>query len=56
MYDQITLLYTCNQHLVNQPTVQFSSVAQSCLTLCDPMNCTLIKKKKMWHSEFLEKI
>ena len=23
---------------MNQPSVQFSSVAQSCLTLCDPMN------------------
>ena len=22
------------------PSVQFSSVAQSCLTLCDPMNCS----------------
>ena len=26
------------QHLV--PSVQFSSVAQSCPTLCDPMNCS----------------
>ena len=23
-----------------QASVQFSSVAQSCLTLCDPMNCS----------------
>ena len=23
-----------------KPSVQFSSVAQSCLTLCDPMNCS----------------
>ena len=23
-----------------QATVQFSSVAQSCLTLCDPMDCS----------------
>ena len=23
-----------------EPTVQFSSVAQSCPTLCDPMNCS----------------
>ena len=22
-------------------TVQFSSVAQSCLTLCDPMDCSM---------------
>ena len=26
--------------LVGQPGVQFSSVAQSCRTLCDPMNCS----------------
>ena len=24
------------------PSVQFSSVAQSCLTLCDPMNCSML--------------
>ena len=23
------------------PSVQFSSVAQSCLTICDPMNCSM---------------
>ena len=23
------------------PSVQFSSIAQSCLTLCDPMNCSM---------------
>ena len=26
-------------HLVAHSSVQFSSVAQSCPTLCDPMNC-----------------
>ena len=26
--------------LLNRPSVQFSSVAQSCPTLCDPMNCS----------------
>ena len=26
--------------LPGKPSVQFSSVAQSCLTLCDPMNCS----------------
>ena len=26
---------------VNQPSVQFSSVTQSCPTLCDPMNCSM---------------
>ena len=30
----------CNTHIFNNMTMdcQFSSVAQSCLTLCDPMN------------------
>ena len=27
-------------NIVNQLSVQFSSVAQSCPTLCDPMNCS----------------
>ena len=30
-------------HILNKilgPSVQFNSVAQSCLTLCDPMNCS----------------
>ena len=27
--------------LVNLHSVQFSSVPQSCLTLCDPMNCSM---------------
>ena len=26
---------------VNGPSVQFSSVAQSCPTLCDPMDCSM---------------
>ena len=26
--------------LTRQPYVQFGSVAQSCLTLCDPMDCS----------------
>ena len=29
-----------NKNLSYRPDVQFSSVAQSCLTLCDPMNCS----------------
>ena len=37
-------IYLIGQHLIwtNQPiaSVQFSSVAQSCPTLCDPMNCS----------------
>ena len=28
------------KQLSNNSSVQFSSVAQSCLTLCDPMNCS----------------
>ena len=27
--------------LKNEHSVQFSSVAQSCLTLCDPMDCSM---------------
>ena len=27
-------------NLQPQPSIQFSSVTQSCLTLCDPMNCS----------------
>ena len=27
---------------MNQPSVQFSSVAQSCPTLCDTMNCSML--------------
>ena len=27
-------------HVLSSCSVQFSSVAQSCLTLCDPMNCS----------------
>ena len=27
--------------LINPASVQFSSVAQSCLTLCNPMNCSM---------------
>ena len=40
------LQYSCLGNPMNRvvwwasPSVQFSSVAQSCLTLCDPMNCS----------------
>ena len=46
LYNRILFYHTkeCNTHMrVSQPqfsSVQFSSVAQSCLTLCDPMNCS----------------
>ena len=32
-------MYICNPRL--EEHVQFSSVAQSCLTLCDPINCSM---------------
>ena len=36
------LCYTGTSHkLSNLHTIQFSSVAQSCSTLCDPMNCSM---------------
>ena len=28
------------EHKINKDSVQFSSVTQSCPTLCDPMNCS----------------
>ena len=38
---QIIFLSGCtNLHSHQQSTVQFSSVTQSCLTLCDPMDCS----------------
>ena len=33
-------MYQTSSGLVRGSSVQFSSVAQSCLTLCDPMNCS----------------
>ena len=33
-------LKTKMQKQIKEASVQFSSVAQSCLTLCDPMNCS----------------
>ena len=39
---QSHLLFTWNYHnIVNWLSVQFSSVAQSCLTLCDSMDCSM---------------
>ena len=32
---------TYNLKICMHPYVQFSSVTQSCLTLCDPMNCSM---------------
>ena len=41
MYKINKLLGYIVQHRdYSQNTVQFSSVAQSCLTLCDPMDCS----------------
>ena len=36
----LALLPTARKSLLNLQSVQFSSVAQSCPTLCDPMNCS----------------
>ena len=37
----IRVFYTFqSDHIAHVPQVQFSSVAQSCPTLCDPMNCS----------------
>ena len=44
MYGRVPLLFTWNYHnVVNWlfSSVQFSSVAQSCLTLCDPVDCSM---------------
>ena len=44
MYGRIPLLFTWNYHNVINwlfSSVQFSSVAQSCLTLCDPVDCSM---------------
>ena len=35
---------------LSKPSVQFSSVAQSCLTLCDPMDCSLSGSSIHWDS------
>ena len=36
----MTELLCCTAEIKLQINYQFSSVAQSCLTLCDPMNCS----------------
>ena len=47
--------------LVKPSSVQFSSVAQSCLTLCDPMNCLTLchflrlpELTKMWNQMLMQ--
>ena len=37
-------------------SVQFSSVAQSCLTLCDPMNCSMQASLSITNSQSLLKL
>ena len=32
--------YAVHMNIISYKSVQFSSVAQSCPTLCDPMNCS----------------
>ena len=34
------ILYSCNKAFFSHFSVQFSSVTQSCLILCDPMSCS----------------
>ena len=41
-FDLYYHLCTCLIFQFNYKFLQFSSVAQSCLTLCDPMNCTML--------------
>ena len=42
MFDSVLYPFTCNSHItVNWLSVQFSSVAQSCPTLCNPMDCSM---------------
>ena len=38
--NNIKFIFMLNLHVWLLSSVQFSSVAQSCLTLCDPMNCS----------------
>ena len=42
MYNWITLLYTWKEHIVKSTICCCCrSVAKSCLTLCDPMDCSM---------------
>ena len=34
-------VYSCHLFLISSASVQFSSVAQSCPTLCNPMDCSM---------------
>ena len=34
------VIYGCDSWTIKKASVQFSSVAQSCPTLCDPMDCS----------------
>ena len=38
-----------NNAKVEKPSVQFSSVTQSCLTLCDPMDCSMPGSSVLHH-------
>ena len=41
-------------HLIKSLTVQFSSVAQSCPTLCDPMDCVVYSIRGILQARILE--
>ena len=46
-----TMLYYCQKNII---WLQLCSVAQSCLTLCDPMDCGRSFVHKIFHSRILE--
>ena len=48
MCNRITLLYSCNQHMVNQPSVQFSSVQSLSRVWLFVIPWTALQLKKKW--------
>ena len=51
MYNDTTHIYQ-NQFTVQQDTVQYSSVAHLCLTLCDPMDTSSFISIDSWFTHF----
>ena len=41
LMDKLTEKSPMPKFTLNRKSVQFSSVVQSCLTLCDPMDCSM---------------
>ena len=52
----LNLLLPSTLFQLNVPLVQFSSVAQSCLTLCDPMDCSNQASLSITNSQSLLKL